>query len=228
MGLGMGAALLSAGTGIMSSMAQQDAVNSANETAQQQALFQSMNDTMTANQQSYWAMEQANRAEDSAMKSAENDYKLLNEQEDQINSDAVTKSFERLRQGLRERSKVMVAAAESGAMGQSEQTGEANVLFQTSYDQALIEQERQDKVAYSEAQKDANSLKLRDRLNDSDTMRLQSKIIKDTAVTTGLQRLANVKTYSNVNPFVEALKIGGSSFSTGMSTYSSSKIATKV
>lgn len=221
--IGITSGVLSLATGAFSYVQQQSAIDEANAAASQQAQAAAMNDLMTSQQQSYWAFENARRAEDSALAAAERDYELLQQQETEINQESATAAFERIRQGLRERASVMVAAAEAGALGQSEQVGEANVLFQTAYDKALIEKSRQDKIAYTEAQKDANAQKLKDRLDDVSNMRLQGKITADSGVTQSMQRLANVKKYSNVNPFAEGLKIVGGAAQAGFSNYATAK-----
>lgn len=107
--------------------------------------------TMTIKNQNDMAEAQAEQAN----ASAQSQYNALQEEERQINSQAALEKLERQRQALRERASLRVATGESGVAGVNPTRELANVGVQESYDMAILEENRQNKVYQNQSNKGA-------------------------------------------------------------------------
>ena len=117
----------------------------------------------------YMGIKQQNEmAEDqmeAAAESSQQDYQLLDTQQDEIYEKAGLDKFERDRQAMREAARIKVAGAESGAFGNSLLKQVADTMFQSSYDKAIIDQDADNKVEQSQAQKSKVHTTAKGRVN---------------------------------------------------------------
>ncbi|MFC1524616.1 hypothetical protein ACFL6N_07490 [Thermodesulfobacteriota bacterium] len=81
------------------------------------------------------------------------DYDLLDLQQDQINDAAAQDKLERERQGMRDQAKIRVANSEAGTLGNSALMEMHNSMFQTSYDQMIMERNRDGAIKQAQAGK---------------------------------------------------------------------------
>lgn len=90
-----------------------------------------------------------------AAQAAQNDYNIVNAKIMQENQKTALEEFERQRQGLRERSKILVAAGEAGLSGATPMRELQNSLMQAGYDVGVMEtsQENMQYQARNEKQK---------------------------------------------------------------------------
>jgi len=134
---------------------------------------------------------------EAANQAAAYDYQLENLKEQQINQQAALDKFERIRQAQRERSKIIVAAGESGVSGSSPMRQLANALVQAYYDVGITETSRENQILQAEAEKRGTYAQAQSRVN---------------------QYKAQV-----MGPFTSLLKIGSSGVSGFASGYGTGK-----
>ena len=136
-----------------------------------------------------------------AVKAAENDYMLLDLQQTQAAEKTALDKFERERQGMRETARIRAAGSESGAFGNSLLRQISNSMFQTDYDQAIMEQGLSNQVAQSQAQKTGVQVTAEGRLNDANSQ-----------VTSGLMSALKIG-QAGVGGYASGQSLGNSLFS---------------
>jgi hypothetical protein len=112
----------------------------------------------------------AEAAAQNAVRAANYDYQLLNLRQQQVNEKAAQQAFERQRQGLRERSKVLVATGEAGVLGNTPLREMYNTMFQTGYDTGIIEQNRVNQSLQVQAYKEGVKAQAESRINQAESM----------------------------------------------------------
>lgn len=139
--LSVGTSLLSAGMGIM-------------QQAQQ------------AKQQNAYAEAMAKNA----AQAAQADYAVVNQKLMQENQKTALDQFERQRQGLRERSKILVAAGEAGLSGATPMRELQNSLLQAGYDVGIMEQSQENALSQSFAEKQGIWAQAKGRTQEAKSM----------------------------------------------------------
>lgn len=140
--------------------------------------------------QSAMQINQQNAAADAQMDAAEaaanQDYVMLARKQDEVGKKEALEATERMRQGMRERAKMRVAAGESGVGGNSPFRVLANSFMQQSYDVGIMETRRDDQLMSIQDEK--------------------YKVRADAA-----SRI-NVAESNTVKPLMAGLQIGGAAF----------------
>lgn len=139
----------------------------------------------------------AEQTAQAANKAASLDYSIMAQRQQQIGEQAAQDAFERQRQGLRERGKLMVAMGESGVLGASPLRELENSIFQSDYDKSIIESNRDNAISQTELQKKAIYAEASSRINQARSM--------------------------STNPFLAMLKIGMAGGSGALSGYTMGK-----
>lgn len=241
-GVGMGVASLA--TGVYSAVQQQTAITNANNQAQQNMMMQ-----MQSNQLDFMRQISSNQFQNTQLDkqwdyqmrmlemqremtndSADLDYRILTTQVDQVNEEASLQTLERVREGMRERARMRVAAAEAGIGGVTPERIQTNLLFQQGYDTALIEQDRENKVEAVSNQAEKIYAEQASRLNDTYTSSINSgfgytsKLFENYGNMMGSYKYTQpATTHSDINPLLEGARVVTSALNTGFSTYSTLK-----
>lgn len=132
---------------------------------------------------------QANKMAEASAKAANQaavlDYSIMEQRRQQLSQDASIEATERQRQGLRERSKILVAAGEAGVLGGTSPLRELNTsLINQGYDQSII------------------GVNLRNQLSDT--------VVQDRGIAAQNKSRINQAKSSSYSPFTSMLKIGTS------------------
>jgi len=237
-----GMAVASLVAGGISYSSQQSAIANSNSFNNQMSMMQNQTNAMSFMQQMNnfgFQSEQADKQlefqtrmlamqRDNATDSASLDYKLISMQQEQISETASTQEFERIRQGIRERAKARVAAAEAGVGGITPETVQNNLLFQQGYDVSLLEQDKQNKLDQVSVQYDKVQAEAEGRINETlgaginTGFAYTNRNIENYGSALGSYRYSTpVEDKASLNPLLETLKIGTSAASSGISTYGS-------
>lgn len=115
----------------------------------------------------YQGNQQAEAGAEAARLAAEADMGLLGEQAKQVNASASMDTLERQRQAQREQSKILVAAGESGGLGNSTLRMLHNSMLQEGHDTGIIETNRSNAISQTDAQARGTAAQFQSRHNEA-------------------------------------------------------------
>lgn len=220
-GVGMGA--LSLGGSLLGSMGQASAASAYNSQASERAQMQSMMTMSMAQSQYALTMEQLQQSQQFAAQAATNQMEALELQAEQIQGAAALDTLERVRQGMRDKAKAVVGAAEAGVGGNTAKRVEENVLFQQGYDTSIIDVNRQNLLEQTRENIKGTAMDYRGKLMEIGNARVKTTVARDNAFLEGFLLPFGVEQKQGPDPLMAGLGALTGAISSGLGAYSSVK-----